>query len=241
MKPQLSVIIPAYNEEKRLPPTLEQVGGYLSAKSWSHEIIVVSDGSADQTAEVAGCFQEKNFNLLVLEYEPNRGKGYAVKQGMLKATGRWRLFMDADSSTPIEELEKLLPHLKTFADNDESGYDIVIGSLAVAGAQINKREFFLRVAAGKIGNLLIQWLLLPGIQDTQRGFKLFTAEAAEKIFPQLTVDGWGFDIEALALARRFNFSIKEVPVYWSHNSASKISSWDYLQVLFDLLKLRWPI
>lgn len=232
MQPFLSVVIPAYNEEKRITPTLERVCNYLSGQSWIWEVIVVSDGSTDRTVNIVRNLQARYPRLKLLVNESNHGKGYVVKQGMLEASGQLRLFMDADSSTPIQEIEKLLPYIRR-------SYDIVIGSLGVKGAQVDKSEFFWRVVAGKIGNILIQLIVLPGIQDTQRGFKLFTADAAKKIFPYMKIGGWGFDIEALALARKFSFSIKEVPVRWSHDEGSKISAFSYITVLYELVRIRW--
>lgn len=227
----LSVVIPAYNEERRLGRTLESVASYLASKSWESEVIVVSDGSNDKTTEVARDFAGKIKNLRVVANPENHGKGYVVRQGMLVSSGNLRLFMDADNATPITELEKFSPYL-------ERGYDIIIGSLGLPESQFDKRKFFLRMVAGRVGNWLIQFLLLWGIYDTQRGFKLFTRRAAEAIFPKVTVAGWGFDVEALALARKYGFKIKELPVVWSDKEGSKIGFWAYPQVLWQVLKIR---
>lgn len=227
----LSVIIPAYNEEKRIGRTLEQVCAYLKTKPWRSEVIVVSDGSFDRTGAIVRSFQGRAASLRLIENVENRGKGYAVRQGMGEAHGDMRLFMDADNATPITELEKLLPH-------SAAGYDVVIGSLGVAGAEFDRKKLFWRMVAGRIGNWLIQLLLLWGIYDTQRGFKLFTRRAAETLFPLLRVRRWGFDIELLALSRRHGFSIKEVPVAWYHMSDSKVTFFSYLEVLFELLRIK---
>lgn len=237
----LSVIIPAYNEEKRIMATLEQVARYLLSKPWTSEIIIVSDGSNDRTVEVAKSFETRFPRIKILTLPENRGKGYAVKIGMLAGKGKLRLFLDADGSTPVGELEKLLVFIHTGTENVSGNgrYDVVIGSLAVAGAEVDKKQYILRVMAGKIGNILIQFLVLPGIKDTQRGFKLFTAEAAGKIFSNLTVARWGFDVEVLVLARKFNFSIKELPVYWSHSTGSKISPLAYIRTFFEVLGIWW--
>ena len=230
----LSVIIPAYNEEARLGPTLEKNLRYLLAQNYTWEILVVSDGSKDKTEDVVREFEKINSNIKLIAYAKNRGKGYAVKTGMLSAKGDLRLFMDADNSTPIEELGKLLKFIKP-----QSSFDVVIGSLALPGAEINKKEFILRVIAGWLGNALIQLLVLPGIKDTQRGFKLFTKQATEKIFSKTKIERWGFDIEVLALARQLGFTIKEIAVHWSHDARSKISAWAYFQVLGEVLKIRY--
>ena len=226
----LSVIIPACNEEKYLRETIDAV----RKQNKDNELIVVSDGSKDGTCELVKEFSKKNSNIKLLSYEKNRGKGYAVKTGMLGAVGDLRLFMDSDNSTPIEELDKLTKLIKP---NDI--YDVVIGSLAMPGAEINKKEFILRVIAGWLGNIIIQLLVLPGIKDTQRGFKLFTRTAAEKIFSKTKIERWGFDIEVLALARKFGFMIKEIAVRWSHDDRSKIRPWAYAQVLGEVLKIRY--
>lgn len=228
----LSIIIPAYNEEKRLGRTLESVGEYLVSKNWESEVIVVSDGSQDKTVEMARSFADKIKNLRVIENKENRGKGYVVRQGMMAATGDLRLFMDADNATPITELEKFLPYIN-------EGYGAVIGSLGITGAQFDKRKFFLRMVAGRAGNWFIQFLLLWGIYDTQRGFKLFTRRATETVFPKVIINGWGFDVEALALARKFGFKIKELSVVWADQEGSKIGFWAYPQVLWQVLKIRW--
>ncbi len=230
----LSIIIPAYNEEARLGPTLEKNLKYLLAQNYSWEMIVVSDGSKDRTEDLVREFSKNNSNIQLLSYEKNRGKGYAVKTGMLGAIGDLRLFMDSDNSTPIEELDKLTKFIKP-----QDNFDIVIGSLAMPGAEINKKEFILRVIAGWLGNVIIQLLVLPGIKDTQRGFKLFTAEAARLIFSKTKIERWGFDIEVLALARKFSFMIKEIAVRWSHDDRSKIKLWAYAQVLGEVFKIKW--
>lgn len=231
MNPFLSVIIPAYNEENRIGPTLESVGKYLSGQTWSSEVIVVSDGSKDRTVEVATSFQQTFPFIKVLANEINQGKGAAVRQGMLVATGECRLFMDADNSTQITEIQKLQPNLLP------KHCDVVISSLWVEGARVIKPEFFLRTIAGRIGNWLIRFLLLPGIKDTQRGFKLFTAKAAEDIFSKLRTNRWGFDIEALALGRKLGYTIKEVPVNWTYSQNSKVRVGAYIEVLREVIQI----
>ena len=231
----ISVIIPAYNEEKNIEKTVRSIFSYLKSKNIEHEIIVATDGSKDRTNEVVHSLTPELPTLQLLDYEQNQGKGYAVKQGMLKAKGDLRLFTDADNSTPIEHLEKFTPYLK-------EGYSVIIGSIAVPGHSVAAgSEPVWRRVFGKMGNLFIQIMAVPGIHDTQRGFKLFTAEAAEKIFPKLTINRWGFDIEALALAREFGFKIKEVPIDWKNAPESHVGLKAYFQVLMETVKIRWNL
>lgn len=231
-KPYLSVIIPAYNETSRLPLTLVDIDRHLSTKDYSYEIIVVNDGSSDDTQEVAQKFTKLIPNLRVIGYSDNQGKGNAVKLGMLEAKGRYRLFDDSDNSTAIDHFDKMIPLLK-------EGYDIVIGSRDAEGAQMHPPQSFLKRILGNMGNLFIQTLLLPGIWDTQCGFKVFTEESAMRIFPQQKIKRWGFDIEALALAKRMGYRIKEIPVYWVNDAESKVKPLAYFQVLFETVKVRW--
>ncbi|MEK7589422.1 MAG: dolichyl-phosphate beta-glucosyltransferase [Patescibacteria group bacterium] len=227
----LSVIIPAYNEEKRVGRTLEAIGSYLARQSFDYEVIVVNNRSKDGTADVVKKFQEK-FPRIRLMNENHAGKGFAVRKGMLEAKGEFRLFTDADNSTTIDHIEKMMPYFK-------QGYDIVIGSLAVKGAKVVRGEPGWRVLLGKLGNKWIQVFAVWGINDTQRGFKIFTAKSVEKIFSQVTIFGWGFDIEVLALAKKYKYWIKEVPVTWDNDPESKVSVWAYPQVLMQTLKVFW--
>ena len=229
----LSVVIPAYNEERRLPHTHVSTIDYLSRQSWNYEIIVVSDGSSDNTVNIVKQFKHGYENIIILDNEQNRGKGYAVRQGMIAARGHLKLFMDADNATKINEIEKLLPFVPT--------HDVVIGSIGALGAHMTQRETIFRIIAGKLGNLFIRLLLIPGIYDTQRGFKLFTKKAADEIFPRLVVSRWGFDVEALALARASGFLIKEIPIIWSHQQESKVGMLSYANVLVDVLRIRWRL
>lgn len=231
----LSVIIPAYNEEKRISATLESVGEYLSRQSFDHEIIVVNNRSKDGTVDVVQKYQRK-YPSIRLIHEMKPGKGYAVTSGMLAGKGQFRLFMDADNSTTIDHIEKMIPHF-------ERGYDVVIGSIAVKGAKIASGggEPLWRVVLGKLGNKWIQIFAVWGISDTQRGFKMFRAKAVEDVFPRMTIFGWGFDIEALALARKFGHKIKEVPVIWNNSPDSKVNIWAYPKTLLDTLKVFWNL
>lgn len=230
-KPHLSVIVPAYNEEQRLAESLPVIISYLSRQLYTWEILVVDDGSRDATSRVA---QEiaGECNCRVIRNEPNRGKGYSIKRGMLEARGSYRLFSDADLSTPIEELEKFWPEV-------EAGSDVVIGSRAVRGAQLEVRQAFYRELMGRVFNTLVQLMLVGGIRDTQCGFKLFSERAAEKIFPEQSLQGFAFDVELLVLARRYGFMIKEVPVRWINSPATKVSALrDSTRMFADLLRLK---
>ncbi len=231
-KPSLSVVIPAYNEEERLPGTLEKVASYLSSRGREFEILVVDDGSTDGTAEVALSFSSR-VPLRVLRNERNRGKGYSVRRGMLEARGELRLFTDADLSTPIEELPKLERAIL------EEGFDVAIASRGLPQSKLVVRQPLWREMLGRAFNLYIQALLLPGIWDTQCGFKLFTAEAAEEVFRRTTLEGFGFDFEALYIAKKLGFKIKEVPVTWVHSPKTKVKVLrDGISMGLDALKVR---
>jgi dolichyl-phosphate beta-glucosyltransferase len=224
----LSVVVPAYNEARRLPATLASVRTYLRDVDREHEIVVVDDGSTDTTAEVARAARD---DVRVLRHEPNRGKGCAVRRGMLAATGARRLMTDADLSTPIEELAKLEAEI-------ERGFDVAIGSRAVAGAVIEVHQSAYREAMGRLFNRLVQALLLPGLCDTQCGFKLFTARAAEEAFSSCRLDGFSFDVEALYVARRRGLRVAEVPVVWRNDTASRVSLGGGSAAFVDLVRIR---
>ena len=225
----LSVVIPAYNEEKRIIKTLQSLKDYFKNKDYKYEILFINDGSKDNTVQIV-----KNFDLnglRVIDNKKNNGKGYVVKQGMLKAKGKFRLFMDADNATTVDHIEKMLPYF-------DENYDVVIASIAVKGAKIANTEIFYKRIFGQIGNLFIQLMLVPGIKDTQRGFKIFTAKAAEDIFKRLTLKRWGFDFEALAVARKLGYKIKEVPIRWENDPESKVKLGAYIKTLLEVIKVR---
>lgn len=233
----LSVIIPAYNEEKHIKKTIDSIYQYLSGKNIEHEIIVVTDGSKDDTNNIVRAAMPSVPTLQLLDYAHNKGKGFAVRQGMLKAKGDYRLFTDADNATTIDQIEKMLPYFK-------EGYEVVIGSIGIKGAEVAKgSEPVWRRLFGNMGNLYIQILAVPGIQDTQRGFKMVTAKAAQDIFTKMTVDRWAFDVEMLALAIKFGHKIKEVPVKWKNdpNTASHPKLGAYFKFLLETAKIRWNL
>lgn len=227
--PALSIVIPAYNEAQRLPRTLLRLREYLAARALAAEIVVADDGSRDATARVAT--EAGGPDTVVLTGGPNRGKGHAVRRGMLAARGALRLMTDADLSTPIEELASLEQKLG-------QGYDVVIASRAAAGARIEVRQPFFREAAGRVFNGLVRLVAVPGIQDTQCGFKLFTAAAAEACFGPARLDGFSFDVEALFIARKRGLRIAEVPVIWRNDEATRVSAAGGAAAFADLLRIR---
>jgi dolichyl-phosphate beta-glucosyltransferase len=228
--PLLSIIIPAHNEENRLPHSLEQVFAFLERQDYEAEVLVVENGSSDRTLEIAQSFAAQHSNLQVI-HEPGRGKGLAVRRGMLEARGQYRFMCDADLSMPIEEVNKFLPPAL-------SGFDIAIGSREVRGA-IRYDEPFYRHSGGRLINFLIRLLILPGLQDTQCGFKCFRAEAAQDLFRRQRLDGWSFDIEVLYLAERKGYRIVEVPVHWYYRTESKVNAMrDAFRMIHDIFLIR---
>ncbi len=224
--PFLSIIIPAYNEENRLPRTLEQVLSFLQTQPYSFEALVVENGSSDRTFEVAQKYAQTHPQVAVLK-ETQRGKGNAVRRGMLEAKGEYRFICDADLSMPIEEVKKFLPPQL----ND---FDIAIGSREAPGA-VRYNEPSYRHFGGRAINLIIRLFILPGFQDTQCGFKCFRAEVAEDLFRQQTLTGWSFDIEILYLARRKKLRIKEIPIDWYFFNDSKVNALrDALKMISDI-------
>ena len=228
----LSVIIPAYNEEKRIARTLEEIDKYLSKQAYDYEIIVVSDGSKDKTAEVARGLRAKIKNLKIIDNQENHGKGYVVRQGLLASQGDYRLFTDADNSTSVDQIEKMWPEF-------EKGYDVVIGSRDIKGAVLDPPQPFRRRILGNIFNLLTQFIIgLWGVWDTQCGFKGITKRAAESVLPEMTIDRWAFDPEILIVARKKGFKIKEVPVRWENDLSSKVKFSGMVKMFFELLQIR---
>lgn len=228
----LSVIIPAYNEEKRISNTLLDIDKYLREQSFEYEIIVVSDGSKDRTADVVLSLQEKVANLRLIDNKENHGKGYVVRQGMLEAVGDIRLFTDADNSTTINQVEALLPFFS-------QGFDVVIGSRDVKGAVLENPQPTYRRILGESFNLLTNIIVgLFGIKDTQCGFKALSKKAVEAILPLCKIDRWAFDPEILKLARKLGFKIKEVPIIWVNDTESKVKFSGMVKMLIDLINIR---
>ena len=229
MPPFLSIIIPARNEETRLPRALGQVFAFLEKQTYSYEVMVAENGSQDRTLEMAHAFTHYFPGLRIL-HEDLPGKGRAIRRGVLEASGDYRLIADADFSMPVEQINRFLPPASTA--------DITIASREAAGAKRYNEPGF-RHLTGRIYNFWIRSLVLPGLQDTQCGFKCFCAGAASDIFPRQTLTGWSFDVELLAIARHHNYSINEIGIPWYYNSGSKIDvlhdSW---RMFLDLLQIR---
>jgi dolichyl-phosphate beta-glucosyltransferase len=226
----LSLIIPAYNEERRLPATLETASAYLSRTPWDWEIRVVDDGSTDGTRRRVEDFSRREPRV-VLQAEPHRGKGGALKAAFLKTTKAYRLMCDADLAVPIHEVARFLPPVLT-------GVDVAIGSREGEGAS-RIGEPVARHLAGRVFNLAVRLLVVPGLHDTQCGFKMFTAAAAEEIFPAVTVDGWAFDTEALRIARARALRIHEVPIEWHYHPESRVRVLrDGIDMFAELLRIR---
>jgi len=224
----LSIIIPAHNEENRLPNTLEQVFHFLEKQSFTAEVIIVENGSMDRTLEVAQEFAKEHTNFSVIQSE--RGKGAAVRRGMLEAQGKYCFMCDADLSMPVEEITKFIPPTL-------EGFDIAIGSREAKGA-VRYNEPPYRHLGGRGINFLIQLLILPGLNDTQCGFKCFSTEVAKDLFKHQTLHGWSFDIELLHIARRRKYQVKEIPIHWYHFADSKVSALrDAIRMIQDIFRI----
>jgi glycosyltransferase involved in cell wall biosynthesis len=230
--PELSIIIPSYNEELRLPASLERIAAYIREKSPNTEVLVVDDGSTDKTAAVAESWKDRIPNLKVLSNGINRGKGFSVRHGALDAQGDVVLFTDADLSAPIEEADKLLAALKT--------NDVAIGSRAVDRSLIEVHESPFREFAGIIFNRIVRITLRLPFVDTQCGFKAFRRERCQIIFEQQTIERFGFDPELLYLARHHGLKVAEVPVRWAHSPATKVNMMrDSVLMFVDVFVIRW--
>lgn len=240
MQPFLSVVIPSYREEKNFSRgVLDEVLKYLKKQSYTWEIVLTDDGSTDNTVELLKQFAKKDERIRVVE-NPHRGKGPTVTSGMLAARGMYRLFTDFDQSTPLSDFERFLPFI-------EDGYDVVIGSRALQGAKREKEPLH-RHVMGLVFNVLVQMVAVPGIHDTQCGFKMFSAQATEYVFPRLIIykskerqDAFtgAFDVELLLLARRRGYRIAEVPVAWEHNETERVNPLkDSVRMFADILKIR---
>jgi dolichyl-phosphate beta-glucosyltransferase len=232
-KIHLSIIIPAYNEKKRLPKTLKEINNYLKNQFYLSEIIVVSDGSTDGTTKIVRDLVGEIKNLKLIEFKVRQGKGFGVKTGILEAKGKYRIFTDADNSTSIDQIEKMWPYLK-------EGYDVVIGSRDIKGAVLAVPQPLIRkIVLGEGFKLLRKIIIgLWEIQDTQCGFKCFTEKAAEEIFPKLTIDRFGFDPEALVIAEKLGYKIKEIPIVWINDAASKVKFKNIIEMFLETIKIR---
>ncbi len=227
--PFLSIVIPAHNEENRLPRALGQIFTFLEKQSYAAEIIIVENGSSDRTFELAQEFALRRANLIVI-HEEQRGKGNAVRRGMLSAKGAYRFICDADLSMPIEEIQKFIPPAL-------NNFDVAIASREARGS-IRYNEPTYRHWGGRAINFMIRLLILPGLNDTQCGFKCFSAAAAENIFGQQTLNGWSFDIEVLYLARRKKLRIQEIPIHWYFDADSKVNALrDALRMIADIFRI----
>ena len=224
----LSVVMPAYNEENRIGRTLEAGDQYLRKQMFDYEILVVNDGSSDKTAEVVKGYESQIKGLRLIDNAQNNGKGYVVRQGILEARGKYRLFMDSDNSVPIDYFDEFLPYFS-------QGYDGVIGSIEAAGAKIEEHAAWYRRLLGHWAKLLIRVLAIWEIHDTQRGFKVFSEKSAKEVFPLQTLTRWGFDIEILVISKNLGFRIKELPVTWNNPAGSKVTLGAYFTTLRDLL------
>lgn len=229
---RLSVIIPAYNEEKRIERTMLDVDGYLEKQNFEYEIIVVDNNSNDKTFEVVKTLESTSVQNARVVKETVKGKGAAVRRGIFESQGEFAVFMDADNATPISEIEKFWPFL-------EQGIEVVIGSRYQDPSSVKIRQPFYKILLSRMSNILIQIVLIPHIKDTQCGFKAFKTTAAKDIFKNLTIFGWAFDMELLAIALKLSFRIKEVPVSWEEHGGSHVPLKAYIQSLIDLFRIKW--
>ncbi|MEI8143384.1 MAG: dolichyl-phosphate beta-glucosyltransferase [Candidatus Berkelbacteria bacterium] len=229
-KYDLSIVVPAYNEAKRIKVLMEAIEKYVAKCDFRIETILVDNNSTDETVKIFESYHSRIPNLKVIEKKA-QGKGGAVHEGMMKAEGDYILFTDADNSTPISEVDKLLPYA--------GKYDVIIGSRYCAGGKLAIPQPLVRVIGGRIINFIIQTLAVPGIQDTQCGFKMFQNKAAKEIFGKQTINGWSFDVEILAIARKTGYKIKEVGITWYDNPSSALSPIkDGLKMIADAWQVR---
>src|SRR3989338_4374202 len=222
----LSVIIPAYNEEKRITKTLLSVEEYLKRQPYNYEILVVSDGSTDSTIEVVSRLKEQISSLRIIDNKKNHGKGFVVRQGMLAAGGDVRLFMDADNSTNIDQVSKFLPYF-------QQGYDVLVAKRIVVVKQPWTREFL-----GWVFRLIVRILVPLGASDSQAGFKAFSKKTTEAVFAKQTIFRWAFDVEILAIAKKMRFKIKETPVVWANDAQSHVKIDGMIKMFFEVLTVR---
>lgn len=230
-RPLLSIIIPAHNEENRLPESLAQVASFVAAQDYPIEVIVVNNNSTDRTADIARQFAADHSYARALD-EPRKGKGMAVRAGVLDGDGEYLIFCDADFSMPVGEISKFVPPAL-------DGYDVAIASREAPGARrVDEPQY--RHLMGRVFNLIVRILAIPGIQDTQCGFKAFRREVAQDVFPLLTIGGWGFDVEVLFVSRQRGYKLVEVPITWYYKTQSRVSPvTDSLKMVLEVLHVRW--
>lgn len=228
-----SIVIPAYNESERIQSSLNKIVSFLSAQPWQVEVLVVNDGSRDNTAEIVRQFAAQHSYIRLIENPGNRGKGYSIRNGMLQASGDIVLFSDADLSAPITEAPKLFREI-------ENGADVAFGSRWLIAKMQTERQSILRQIAGRLYNVFMRVLLGLPYKDTQCGFKAFSRKAVDTIFPRQRIERWGFDVELLFLARKFRLNIVEVPVEWAHDDRSKINPLvDGIKMFGEMISIRW--
>ncbi|MEM7113223.1 MAG: glycosyltransferase [Chloroflexota bacterium] len=237
MDPYLSVIIPAYNEEQRITTTLHAVHHYLTRQDFEWEMLIVLDGPSDNTLGKVTEFAKERDGVRWIDRAENKGKGYTVREGMLAAKGKIRLFTDADNSTDMSHFDQMRPLF-------DQGADVVIASRDskdVDGAKQAVPQPFFKRLLGNAGNLLIQVLVVPGIWDTRCGFKAFRGDAAAKVFAAARMDGWSIDDEALALARRYGCDIQVIPADWIDAAGTHVTRWDYVRNIWEAVRIRWNL
>jgi dolichyl-phosphate beta-glucosyltransferase len=226
----LSIVIPCYKEEKRVHKSLEAIEKYAKGKDFEIEVLVMLDGTPDDTFGAAKKFEGKVPNLIINDRKKNMGKGYTVKEGMLKAKGKYIIFLDADNSTPFEQVDELLRYT--------SGFEVVIGSRYAEGGKFARPQSMVRRLGSRVLNIVIRTLAVSGIKDTQCGFKLFEHNASKEIFKQMTFDRWSFDIEVLAIARKLGYKIKEVGITWYDDPHSVLNPFD---AGFKMIRDSWVV
>ena len=228
---KLSVILPSYNEQDRIEKTLQEISQFLQRQSFDYEILVVNDGSKDGTATVVNNLISAIPNLRLIDNKENHGKGFVTKQGMLAATGDIRLFMDADNSTKVDEVIKMLPLF-------EKGCDIAVGSRRIQGSVIAVHQPWFRDFLGGVFRFIVHTLVSVGVTDSQCGFKAFSAKAAQSVFPKQTIFRWAFDVEILAIARKQKLNIREVPVTWVNDTESHVKLGGMINMLLEVVQVR---
>jgi dolichyl-phosphate beta-glucosyltransferase len=232
----ISVVIPAYNEEKRIGNSLSEARAFLGDSGMDYEVVVVDDGSSDRTSRIVERMARISPKVRLVRYEENKGKGHALRTGVLVTKGDFVLVMDADLSTPLEELGKLIPYLA------EGEFDVAIGSRALALSDIIRKQPWWRRGMGKTFNRIVKMLVIGDFQDTQCGFKLFAGDIARKLFGEAKIDRFAYDVEILALAKKMGYSIKEVPIRWINSPESRVDPLkDSLRMLVDLVRIRLSV